>query len=283
MVKNAKTCEKKYRFAKIGLYVFLITGALLSLFPFWWMFVIATSPTHVINQLPPALLPGDQLVQNFQNVLANIDFFRALLNSVIVSVTVTLSVLFLCSLAGFAFAKLRFKGKNVLFVFILITMMIPTQLGLIPSYVIISKLNWISELKALIVPGMVNAFGIFWMRQYIKEAIPDELLDAAKIDGCSIFRTYYRVVIPLVLPALATLGIITFMATWNDFLWPLVVLKDHSSYTIQVAIRSLNDAYVRDYGMIMSGTFWATIPLIIVFLIFNRFFIDSLTKGAIKG
>ncbi|WP_230497413.1 carbohydrate ABC transporter permease [Pseudoneobacillus rhizosphaerae] len=260
----------------------LFSGALLSLFPFYWMFVIATNPNHVVNRVPPAMLPGEHLVINFKNVLETIPFFGALYNSFLVSTTVTVSVLFLSSLAGYAFAKLRFKGKNVLFVFILVTMMIPSQLGLIPSYVIITKLGWISDLRALIVPGMVSAFGIFWMRQYIKEAIPDELVEAAKIDGCSQLRIYWTIVVPLILPAFATLGIITYMGVWNDFMWPLVVLKDESVHTIQVAVRLLNDAYVRDYGMIMSGTFWATVPLVVIFLVFNKFFIESLTKGAVK-
>ncbi len=162
-------------------------------------------------------------------------------------------------------------------------MMIPPQLGLIPSYWIITQLGWLNELKAVIVPGMVSAFGIFWMRQYIKEALPDELIEAAKIDGCSHFRIYFQIVVPLILPAFATLGIITYMGIWNDFLWPLVVLKDEAVHTIQIAIRSLNDAYVRDYGMIMSGTFWATIPLVAIFLIFNKLFIDSIVKGAVKS
>jgi cellobiose transport system permease protein len=280
---NERIGAKKFSPSKILLYVILFFGAFISLFPFYWMFVIATNPNHVINRLPPAMLPGNDLVVNFQNVLLNINFFGALWNSIVVSSTITLSVLFLSSLAGFAFAKLNFPGKNVLFVFILVTMMIPAQLGLIPSYLIITKLGWLSDLRAVIVPGMVNAFGIFWMRQYIKEAIPDELLEAAKIDGCSMFRIYWNVVVPLILPAFATLGIITFMGVWNDFLWPLVVLKDQSVHTIQVAIRSLNDTYVKDYGMIMSGTFWATVPLVVIFLIFNRFFIDSLTKGAVKS
>lgn len=278
-----KTKARNNLFSKIITYLLLFSGAFLSLFPFYWMFVIATNPNHVVNRVPPAMIPGDHLVINFLNVLSNINFFGAMFNSFIVSTAITFSVLFLSSLAGYAFAKLKFKGKNVLFVFILVTMMIPPQLGLIPSYLIITKLGWISDLRAIIVPGMVSAFGIFWMRQYIKEAIPDELIEAAKIDGCSRFRIYWMIVIPLILPAFATLGIITYMNVWNDFMWPLVILKDESVHTIQVALRLLNDAYVRDYGMIMSGTFWATIPLVIIFLIFNKFFIDSLTKGAVKS
>ncbi|GAC90311.1 sugar ABC transporter permease [Anoxybacillus flavithermus NBRC 109594] len=274
--------RKKGFVNKVTIHVLLIIGALLSVFPLYWMFVMATQPNHVINKLPPAVVPGDKLVENFQNVLENIDFFGAMWNSFIVASLTTLGVLFFSSLAGFAFAKLQFKGREKLFAVILITMMIPPQLGLIPQYFIITKLGWLNDLKAIIVPGLVNAFGIFWMRQYIKDAIPDELIEAAKIDGCSIFRVYWNIVVPSILPAFATLGILTFMFVWNDFLWPLTVLRDESSYTIQIAIRALQDAYVKDYGMILSGTFWATLPLVVVFLMFNKLFISSLTQGSVK-
>ncbi|AJD92788.1 carbohydrate ABC transporter permease [Jeotgalibacillus haloalkalitolerans] len=282
-MKQVAINQPKKQPGRFILYGLLIFAGLVSLFPFYWMFVMATQPNHVINQTPPALLPGAELVTNFTNVLGTIDFFGAMMNSLIVSVAVTAGSLFLCSLAGFAFAKLKFKGRDVLFVLILITMMIPPQLGLIPTYYIISQLGWLSDLKAIIVPGLINAFGIFWMRQYIKEAVPDELIEAARIDGCSIFRVYWNIVTPAILPAFATLGIIVFMNVWNDFLWPLVVLQDQSSHTLQVALRALSDSYNRDYGMILSGTFWATVPLIIVFLLFNKAFISSLTQGAVKS
>jgi cellobiose transport system permease protein len=276
------THSKKGKREKVVMYTMLIVGALLSIFPLYWMFVMATNPNHVINQTPPAIIPGDKLVENFQNVLNNIDFFGAMTNSFIVATVTTIGVLFLCSLAGFAFAKLEFKGREKLFVVILVTMMIPPQLGLIPQYLIITKLGWVNDLKAIIIPGLINPFGIFWMRQYIKEAIPDELIEAAKIDGCSLFRIYWNIIVPAILPAFATLGIFTFMFIWNDFLWPLTVLKDESYHTIQIAIRTLQDAYVKDYGMILSGTFWSTLPLIVVFLFFNKLFISSLTQGAVK-
>ncbi|CUA81337.1 carbohydrate ABC transporter permease [Anoxybacillus suryakundensis] len=217
------TLRKKGLVNKVTIHILLIIGALLSVFPLYWMFVMATQPNHVINKLPPAVVPGDKLVENFQNVLENIDFFGAMWNSFVVASLTTLGVLFFSSLAGFAFAKLQFKGREKLFAVILITMMIPPQLGLIPQYFIITKLGWLNDLKAIIVPGLMNAFGIFWMRQYIKDAIPDELIEAAKIDGCSIFRVYWNIVVPSILPAFATLGILTFMFVWNDFLWPLTV------------------------------------------------------------
>lgn len=273
----------KFSFSKLFVYLILILAAFFSIFPFYWMFVMATNNNSAINSLPPAYIPGKELVTNFTNVINTIDFFGAMWNSVIVSTITTIGVLFLCSLAGFAFAKFHFKGKNILFIAILVTMMIPPQLGLIPQYYIITQLDWLNDLKAIIVPGLIDAFGIFWMRQYISSNVPDELVDAAKIDGCSNFRVYWNIAVPVIIPAFATLAIIKFMYVWNDFLWPLVVLREPESHTIQIALRGLIDNYVRDNGMILSGTFWATVPLIIVFLLLNRLFIKSLTEGAIKS
>ncbi|MDC3417024.1 carbohydrate ABC transporter permease [Aquibacillus salsiterrae] len=267
---------------KTFIYVLLGAASFLSIFPLYWMFVMATNHNSAINSIPPAMLPGNQLVTNFTNVLNTIDFFGAMWNSLVVSTVITIGVLFFCSLAGFAFAKFQFKGKNFLFVFILVTMMIPPQLGLIPQYFIITKLDWLNDLKAIIIPGLIDAFGIFWMRQYISSNVPDELVEAARIDGCSNFRIYWNIAVPVIIPAFATLAIIKFMYVWNDFLWPLVVLREESSQTIQVALRGLIDAYVRDNGMILSGTFWATVPLIVVFLLLNKMFIASLTEGAVK-
>ncbi|SDY27606.1 cellobiose transport system permease protein [Evansella caseinilytica] len=269
--------------SKTFVYALLAIASFLAIFPFYWMFVMATNNNSAINKVPPAIIPGAELVTNFSNVINTIDFFGAIWNSVIVATLATLGVLFLCSLAGFAFAKLDFKGKNILFVAILVTMMIPPQLGLIPQYIIITKLGWLNDLKAIIVPGLIDAFGIFWMRQYISSNVPDELVDAARIDGCSTFRVYWNITVPIIIPAFATLAIIKFMYIWNDFLWPLVVLRDQASFTIQVALRGLIDNYVRDNGMILSGTFWATVPLIIVFLLLNKLFISSLTEGAVKS
>ncbi|MED4018212.1 MULTISPECIES: carbohydrate ABC transporter permease [Sutcliffiella] len=282
MAGKREVGEGKFSPKKLLVYVSLIVGSLVSLFPFYYMFVMATRLNREINQVPPPFTPGKHLVENFQKVLNSIDFFGAMWNSFFVATTVTLGTLFLSSLAGYAFAKLDFKGKSILFGMILVTMMVPPQLGLIPQYYIITTLGWLNDFKAIIIPGLINAFGIFWMRQYIKDGVPYEIIEAAKIDGCSNFRIYWNIVVPMILPAFATLGIIVFMAVWNDFLWPLVVLRDPSMHTLQVALRSLNDARLLDYGMIMSGTFWATVPLLIVFLLFNRLFIQSLSEGAVK-
>lgn len=273
---------KRGWFSRALLYGLLALFSLISLFPFYWMFVIGTNTADKVHQIPPVLVPGPEGIGNFQKVLQQVDFFSALANSFLVSSTTTIGTLFFCSLAGFAFAKLRFPGREWLFRLILVTMMVPTQLGLIPSYMIMVKLGWLNTFQALVVPGLVNAFGIFWMRQYIAEAIPEELMEAAKIDGCGNFRIYWNIVVPVILPAFATLGIITFMTVWNDFLWPVTVLTDDSLQTIQIAIRSLNDIRYSDYGVILSATFWATLPLIVVFLAFHKFFIQGLIQGSIK-
>lgn len=283
MAKETTRTKKGFQLDKFFVYLFLGAGALLSLFPFYYMFVMATRLNREINQVPPPFTPGSNLVTNFQKVLGSIDFFGAMWNSFVVSTSITIGTLFLCSLAGYAFAKLDFKGKNIFFGAILLTMMVPPQLGLIPQYYIITTLGWLNDYKAIIVPGLINAFGIFWMRQYIKEGVPTEVIEAAKIDGCSHFRIYWNIATPMILPAFATLGIIVYMHVWNDFLWPLVVLRDPSMHTLQVALRALNDARQMDYGMIMSGTFWATVPLIVIFLLFNRLFIQSLSEGAVKS
>ncbi|WP_082393987.1 carbohydrate ABC transporter permease [Bacillus sp. JCM 19034] len=258
-------------------------STLISIFPFYWMFVIGSNTTNAVNKFPPAVLPGANFKENAMQVFDRIDFFRALFNSFTISTTVTISVLFFCALAGFAFAKLQFKGRDAAFVLLLATMMVPPQLSLIPNFMIVSSLGWVDTLQAVIVPGMVTAFGVFWMRQYISTSVPFDLVEAARIDGCSNFRTFWSIILPTVKPGLATLGIFTFMGTWNDFLWPLVVLKDRSMHTIQIALRTLNDVYYTDYSMILAGTFMATIPILIVFLIFNKQFISGITEGAVKN
>jgi len=267
---------------KVTLYIFLILSGLLSIFPFYWMFVVGSNTTSAINKFPPVVVPGSNFLENAMNVLDRINFFGALFNSFIVSATITISVLFFCSLAGYAFSKLEFKGRDFFFVMVIATMMIPPQLSLIPNFMIMSGIGWVDDLRAVIVPAAVNAFGVFWMRQYISTSVPYDLVEAARIDGCSNFRIFWSIVLPTVKPGLATLGIFTFMTAWNDFLWPLVVLKDRSVHTIQIALRTLNDVYSTDYSLILAGTFMATVPVLIVFLIFNRQFIAGLTEGSVK-
>ncbi|GGH09114.1 carbohydrate ABC transporter permease [Paenibacillus segetis] len=281
---NKKKPDDAGIFLKILFYIFLIAGALVSIFPFYWMFVIGTNDKTGAFHVPPLLTPGKEFFNNFQRVLDRTDFFTALGNSVLVASAVTISVVFLCTLAGYAFAKYEFPLKKVLFVFVIATMLVPAQLGVLPLYVIMAKLHWIDSYKALIVPAMVNAFGIFWMRQYISSAVHSELIEAGRIDGGGHFRIFWNIAIPVVTPAMATLGILNFMNVWNDFFWPLVVLKNKEHYTIQLALQQLfTNKDGLDFGMIMSATFTATLPLLIVFLLFSKWIIAGLTSGAIKS
>ncbi|MBS4205685.1 carbohydrate ABC transporter permease [Lederbergia citrea] len=273
---------KRLSFGKILIYSFLGIASLLSLFPFYWMFVMASRPSSAYNSIPPTVTPGNLLVDNFQKVLNQIDFFHAMWNTFIVCATVTLVVLFISSLAGFAFAKFKFPGKNVLFLAILLTMVIPPQLGLIPQYYLIAKAGLLDTLQGVMILFFLNPLGIFLMRQYVSDSVPDELIEAAKLDGCSNFRIYRSIVLPIILPAFATLGIIVFTAVWGEFLWQFTVLRDPEMYTIQVALASLSNTHNIDFGMILSGVFWATVPLIIIFLFFNRLFISSITDGSVK-
>ncbi|WP_424767842.1 carbohydrate ABC transporter permease [Paenibacillus sp. sgz302251] len=271
------------RIGRLSAYAFLLVTVLISIFPFYWMFVIGSNTTADANRFPPVIVPGSLYMENITNVFNNIEFFRALGNTVIVSVAITAAQLFFSSLAAFALSRLHFKGRHVLFVFIVTTLMIPQQLGIIPLYIIMQNLSLINTLTAVILPGIVGAYGIFWMKQYMDSSVHYELIESARIDGCGTFRTYATIALPIMAPALATLGIIMFMGTWNDFLWPSIVLKDSSVHTIQIALRNLNKVYFRDIAMIMSGTFLATIPLLIVVGVFSRYFISGITAGAVKA
>ena len=273
---------KKFSTGRIFIYLFLTLASIFSVFPFYWMFVMATSPSSAYNSIPPTITPGNLLVDNFQKVLGSIDFFKAMGNTIILCISVTLVVLIISSLAGYAFAKFKFPGKNIFFLGILLTMVIPPQLGLIPQYYLVSKAGLLDTLQGVAILSFLNPLGIFLMRQYVSNSVPDELIEAAKLDGCSNFRIYRSIVLPIILPAFATLGIIVFTAVWGEFMWQYTILRDPEMYTIQVALANLSNTYNIDFGMIMSGVFWATVPLIIIFLFFNRLFISSITEGAVK-
>ncbi|MEW2503060.1 carbohydrate ABC transporter permease [Amycolatopsis sp. CA-161197] len=271
------------RRARVLTLVALIAGALITLFPYYWLAVMASNTTADIYATPPRLTFGGHLFANIGEVFAKIDFFGSLLNTLIVAVVTTLLVLFFDSLAAFTFAKYDFPGSNVLFGILLATFVVPTQLSAIPQFTLMADFGWVGDLKALIIPAAANAFGIFWMRQYARGAIPDELLEAARMDGAGFFRTYLSVGLPVLRPALAFLGIFTFVNAWNDYLWPLVVLIDSNHVTLQVALSQLQGVYVKDYSVVMAGTLVAIVPLVIVFLFGARHFIRNIAAGALKG
>jgi cellobiose transport system permease protein len=276
--RRVSTLLERPNFAVYGI---LIVFILASAFPFYWSFLVGSYDSTVFTGDVP-LVPGGNFLVNANRVVDSIPFWKALGNSILVSGTVTLSVVLLSSLAGFAFAKLRFRGRNALMVFVVATLAVPTQLGVVPMFMAMAEFGWTGQLGAVIVPNLVTAFGVFWMRQYIVDAVPDELIEAARMDGCNMLSTFWHVCLPAVRPAAAMLGVFTFMQSWNDFLWPLIVLSPENP-TIQVALEKLQSGYYVDYSLVLAGTTMATIPVLLVFLVLGRQIVAGIMQGAVKG
>ena len=265
-------------------YVILVITLVLSVFPLYWTLVMASRTNDQIAQIPPPLTPGGNLAHNLHELFTNPDviFAKALLNSFLVAGTITISVVTFSSLAGFAFAKLHFRGRKGLLLAVVITMMVPIQLGTIPLYMLMNWLHLTGSLPTVILPFLVSGFGVFLMRQYTAQSVPDELIEAARVDGCSTFRIFWSVVLPALRPAAAILGLFTFMQYWNDFLWPYISLDpDHP--TVQVALSHLSSGYYTDQSLVMAGTLMATLPLLAVLFFFGRQLISGILEGAVKG
>ncbi|WP_188197175.1 carbohydrate ABC transporter permease [Nonomuraea sp. SYSU D8015] len=264
-------------------YLLLGLAVFACLFPLYWMFVVASTDSATATQMPPEIVPGGNFFHLAGLVLETVPFVSSMVNSLIVAGAIGVGHAVLCSLAGFAFAKLRFRGRNALFLIVVLTMTVPTQLGVIPQYMIISALDWVDTLQALIVPGLASAFGIFWMRQHIGATISDELLQAARIDGATTWQIFWRIAFPLVRPAAFVIGLLGFVTAWNDFLWPFIVLKSPEMYTAQIAIKALQNSLDIDLGLAMSGSFLATLPLLLLFVFVGRRMVAGIMDGAFKG
>ena len=266
-------------------YFLLSTIAFVSVFPFYWMFVVASNSNAEIAKIPPSVVPGTHFLEVARRVMGyqSVFFSRAVLNTLIVGLSVaTLQVIF-SAIAGFAFAKLNFKGRNFMVLFVVGTMMLPSQLGLIPMFLLIKNIHLYDSLLALILPAMVTAFGVFWMRQVIDAQIPNELLEAASIDGASVPRIFRQIVFPVIRQSAFVLGLFAFLGAWNDYLWPIVILQSPQHYTLQVALSQLNPQHAVDYGLQMGGAFLATAPLIVLFLIVGKKLVNGVMAGAVKG
>ncbi|GAA1372424.1 carbohydrate ABC transporter permease [Catellatospora chokoriensis] len=266
-------------------YITLLAAVALSIFPLYYMFVIATRTNDAIGQTPPPVTPGGEIGGNVDRLLSNDSaaFMTGLVNSAIVATVVTVFVVFFSSLAGFAFAKLQFKGRNGMMLAILITMMVPTQLGIVPLYQMMYEWDLHNKLPSIILPFLVSGFGVFMMRQYASQAVPDELIEAARMDGCSTFRTYWNVVLPGLRPAIAVLGLFTFMEQWNSFLWPQIALGDPTNPTVQLSLQRLSQGYYNDYSQVFAGTLLSVVPLLVIFIIFGRQIIGGIMEGAVKA
>ncbi len=263
-------------------YVMVGLGSLIMLAPFYFMFVFATHSKTEIFTLPPPLWPGTAFFENLKILTEKIHFWKSLGWSLYIALASTALTLIFCSMGGYAFAMFEFKYKKPLFLLVMGTMLIPSFLGMIPTFMIMDVLGWIDQPHALFIPGAASAFGIFLMRQFVLTSIPRELIEAARMDGCSELGIYARIVLPLLQPALGTLGLITFIASWNNFIGPLVVMRSPEMYTLPLALRSMQSPVDTEWGALMAGSAIATIPLLILFAFSSKRLIEGLTSGAVK-
>lgn len=271
------------RLAPWAAYLLVGMGTLIMLAPFYFMFVFASHARSDIFSLPPPLWFGQDFMLNFGILSERITFWRSLGWSLYVALAATALTLLFCSMGGYAFAMFEFRFKKPLFTLVMGTMLLPAFLGMIPSFMIMDAFGWIDQPRALYVPGAASAFGIFMMRQFIASSIPRDLIEAARMDGCGELRIYWSVVLPLLQPALGTLGLITFIGSWNNFIGPLIVMRSPEMYTLPLALRSLQSPVNTEWGALMAGAAIATVPLLALFAISSRRLIDGLTAGAVRG
>lgn len=263
-------------------YLLLAAGAFVMVFPFVWMINASLMTAGEIQLRPPVWLPAEPQFNNYAELPEKIPIARLYFNSLFTSGLIVAGVLLSSSLAGFAFAKYRFPGRELLFYLILATMMIPFFVTLIPVFFIVRQLGWIDTYQGLVVPGLTSAYGIFLMRQFMV-TVPDELIDAARIDGASEPRIWWRIVVPLVKPALATLGTFTFIGAWNSFLWPLLVINSRDLMTLPLGINSMKSLYADNTNLLMAGTAVAVLPMLLVFIVLQRYFIQGIALTGLKG
>jgi cellobiose transport system permease protein len=263
-------------------YVVLVVFALISLAPLVWTAIAASRTNTRLAQTPPPLWFGGNLFKNLETAWEQAGLGTAMFNTILVAATITVGTVLFSTLAGFAFAKLRFKFSSTLLLLTIGTMMIPPQLAVVPLYLWMSELGWANHLQTVILPTLVSAFGTFFMRQYLVQALPGELIEAARVDGASSLRIVWHVVFPAARPAMAVLGLLTFVMAWNDFLWPIIALNGENP-TVQVALNQLGTGYIPDDSVIMAGALLGTLPLLIAFLLFGKQIVGGIMQGAVKG
>ena len=263
-------------------YALIAVVTLVSVFPLYYTIVMASHTNAEMAASTPPLLPNASVFDNVKKALDLAPLNLGLVNSLIVSGAITVGTVAFCTLAGFAFAKLRFRGASLLLAVCIATMMVPLQMGVIPLYMMMAKLGLANHLSAVILPSLCTAFGVFFMRQYVASAVPDELIEAAYMDGAGPFRVFWSIVVPAVRPAMAVLGMLTFLMAWNDFFWPIIVLSSQNP-TVQVSFQSLATGYAPQQSIIMAGTLYGTIPVLIVFALLGRQIVGGIMQGAVKG
>lgn len=276
------SARQRQRVTRVALYSLLILGAVLALLPMVWMVSASLMPSGEASTYPPHFFPSRLTFAHYTDLFTRLNLGRYLLNSAFVAFVVTFASLAINSMAGYAFAKLRFRGRDRLFRVLSTGLVLPVQVAMLPLFLLMKNLGLINTYWGVIIPGMASIFGIFLVRQYAL-AIPDEMLDAARVDGASEFRIFWSIVVPGIVPILATLSIWTFLATWNDFMWPLIVLSDESHYTLPVALANLAGEHVQDTELMMAGSVLTVIPVMLVFLFLQRYYIQGVMAGSVKG
>jgi multiple sugar transport system permease protein len=260
----------------------LLAAAAVTLFPLLWMVSVSLMSPGEASSYPPPLLPGRATLANYQELFARAGMGRYLINSVFLATAVTAVSLVFNVAAGYAFAKLRFAGRDGIFKLLLGALVIPAQVAMVPLYLLLKELGLVNSFGGVIVPAMAGIFGIFLVRQYAL-SVPDELLEAARIDGASEFRIFRSVVVPALKPVIVTLAVFTLLGTWNDFMWPLIVLTDKDLYTLPVALASLSREHVQDNELMMAGSVLTTLPVLLVFLALQPYYMQGLMAGSVKG
>jgi multiple sugar transport system permease protein len=266
----------------VVLHTLLIAGGLLTLFPLLWMLSASFMASGEATTFPPHLIPHAFTFAQYRALFLRLNIGRAFLSSFIVAITVTVSSVLFGSMAGYAFAKLRFGGRERMFGFLLTAIIVPPQVGMLPLFLLMKNLHLVNTYWGVIIPSMVTVFGIFLIRQFML-SVPQELLEAARIDGAGEFRIYWSVVMPLARPILATLATFMFMSTWNDFMWPLIILSTQSHHTLPVALANLLGEHALDVELMMAGAVITVLPVLIVFLVLQRYYIAGLMAGSVKG
>ncbi|CAM4160107.1 carbohydrate ABC transporter permease [Lederbergia lenta] len=267
---------------RISIHTLLIIGSFIMVLPFIWMIITSLKTFNESMIVPPTILPETMEWGNYIKVFTQMDYLKYFSNTFFMTVGRTVGQLFLCSMAAYAFARLKFPLKNLLFILIIAVLMVPSQIVLIPTFAVMRTFGWIDTFYALIVPGVFSAFGVFLLRQFFM-TIPRELDEAAKIDGCSFFGIYWRIILPLSRPALVALAIFTALASWNDFLYPLIMTNSDNMRVLSVGIANFQGQYKTDYPLLMAGSVLSAMPMILVFLFLQRYFIQGIALTGSKG
>ena len=274
--------KRRTLLSTLTLHAVLVLGALVTLTPLMWMVSASFMSPGESNSFPPRLLPQVPTLQNYVDLFTRLNLARYLLNSTLVAVSATLISLIINSMAGYAFAKLRFAGRERVFHILLAALVIPGQVGMLPLFLLLKSMGLVNTMAGVVVPFMAGIFGIFMVRQYAM-SIPDDLLDAARVDGAGEYRILWNIVIPVIQPILVTLAVFTFLSAWNDFMWPLIVLSDDAKYTLPVALASLSGEHVQDTGLMMAGSVLTVLPVVVLFIVLQRAYVRGVMMGSVKG